>query len=424
MKILLVADTYYPDVNGASYFAQRLAKNLARRGNAVEVIAPSRGFYHEEYSRDGVSVIGVRSVPILIHKEFRTVLPFGNKRLLRKQIKRFSPDVVHFQSHFVLNRTVAAVAREFHIPQIGTNHFMPDNLVHYIPAPQSVRRLISNLAWRDFCNVFKRFDMVTTPTATAAQKLDEIGFQGQVVPVSCGIDLARFHPVSSREDARALFGIRSQAVVFTFVGRLDKEKNVDLLLEAFTKVDDHAQFLIAGKGFEADRLRERAAQLGLGERITFLGFVSDEKLPMLYQAADVFVIAGTAELQSIATMEAMASGLPVIAVDAVALPELVHHKKNGYLFADGNVTMVAKYMNELAKDAKLRDSMGAESLRIIQKHAIGETLLAYESLYGRVAKTARFQSNFSPSLRQGWGDPRVRGLLARYRQVRRRFASW
>ncbi len=168
-----------------------------------------------------------------------------------------------------------------------------------------------------------------------------------------------------------------------YVGRLDKEKNLDLVLKALALMpaDLPLHFAVAGNGAARQSLERLRAVLGLAGRVTFLGFVPDEDLPALYSAAHCFVMAGTAELQSIATMEAMASGVPVLAADAVALPELVRHGHNGFLFEPGNAEMLSEQLTRVFGDLDLRDRMGRESLDIIQAHAVERTMQTFEAAY-------------------------------------------
>ncbi len=192
MNILIATDTYYPNVNGASYFTQRLAFYLQQRDHTVLVIAPSRTFAHERYRHDGVDILGIRSIPVLVYKEFR-VCPAGLfKPTLRRAFQEFSPDVVHIQSHFFLDKAVLAVAREFGIPTVGTNHFMPENLLHYLHLPGMCEAFLKRVAWGQFRAVFQHVKLVTTPTTTAATLLQDSGLKQPVYPLSCGIDRKRF----------------------------------------------------------------------------------------------------------------------------------------------------------------------------------------------------------------------------------------
>ena len=176
--------------------------------------------------------------------------------------------------------------------------------------------------------------------------------------------------------------------ILLYVGRLDKEKNLDLVIKASALAFGHVDFhlVIAGTGAEKNRLNKLAKNLGIEDHITFTGFVPDEDLPNLYAMAKCFVNAGTAELQSIVTMEAMATGLPIIAANAVALPELVHNGENGFLFEADDDNALAKYIERIFLDEPLRVRMGKESLNIIAEHDISKTINAFEEIYKTLLK--------------------------------------
>jgi glycosyltransferase involved in cell wall biosynthesis len=145
-------------------------------------------------------------------------------------------------------------------------------------------------------------------------------------------------------------------------------------------------FVIGGTGAEKSNLQKIAKDLGISKNVKFLGFVPDKEMPEFYHMGDCFVIAGTAELQSIVTLEAMASGLPVIAVNAVALPELVKHKQNGYLFDINSPKHLASYIFNILSNKKLRQQMSEQSLKIIEKHDIKNTVKQFEKLYEKLIK--------------------------------------
>src|ERR1700733_8772402 len=169
MKVLICADTYYPQVNGASYFTQRLAYYMQKHGHEVLVIAPSESLAYTDRTINTVRVFGVKSYPVFFYPGFRfCLLPFKSRQV-EKIIEDFKPDIIHFQAHFVVNRTVLYYAKKRNIPLAATNHFMPENLVHYLPFPQSIRDLVSRFAWKDFAKVYRNMDEITTPTETAAK---------------------------------------------------------------------------------------------------------------------------------------------------------------------------------------------------------------------------------------------------------------
>ena len=385
MKVLLATDTYHPDVNGAAYFTYRLATSLAKRGHNVSVMCPSRSFKNT-VSNDGVvTVYGIRSIPLPLYLDFR-ISPLSVPTIIRGVVKRISPDIVHIQNHFLIGKQAVGAAKKLGIPVIGTNHFMPENLIHYLHPPGDAERQLQQLAWRQCVKVFEQLDFVATPTRTAATLLKNAGLGKDIVPISCGVDLERFKPTNDGLYLKQRFGIPNSKPVLLYVGRLDKEKRIDVILRSLPNVlrVSSVHLVLAGIGREKQQLEQSTRKLGIQEAVTFTGFIPDRDLQNIYRIADLFVIAGIAELQSIVTMEAMASGLPVVAVNAMALPELVHDGENGYLFAAGDSQMLADKVTAILGDQTMRAQMSRRSLDIIKDHDINRVVEKYESIYNEI----------------------------------------
>jgi 1,2-diacylglycerol 3-alpha-glucosyltransferase len=383
MKILLATDTYYPDVNGAAYFTYRLATLLAKRGHNVSVMYPSRSFKNTISNDKEVIVYGIRSIHLPVYQNFR-ISPLFISRTVRRVVGEISPDIVHIQNHFLIGKEAVSAAKKLGIPVIGTNHFMPENLVHYLHLPGIAERWAQKLAWRQFVRVFEQLDFVTTPTKTAAALLVKAGLNKDVVPISCGIDLERFKPINDGAYLERRFAIPTDKPVLLYVGRLDKEKRIDMILRALPDILRVTTVHLVLAGIGKDKLEELTEKLGIQQAVTFAGFVPDEDLQNIYRVADLFVTAGTAELQSIVTMEAMASGLPVVAVNAMALPELVHDGENGYLFSDGDSQMFAEKVIAILTNQTMRAQMSERSLEIVKDHDINKTIEKYEAIYSEI----------------------------------------
>ncbi|MCX6763460.1 MAG: glycosyltransferase [Candidatus Moranbacteria bacterium] len=387
MKILIAADTYYPHVNGAAYFAQRLAFYLNKRGHQVLVVAPSLNINSEFFEHNQIKFFGVSSYPIPGIKGFRFSLPIFQKNKIKKIMKAFNPDVVHLQSHFYINKAVFDISRKAGYPIMGTNHFMPENLVHYLHLPKRVENQVKKFAWKQFRAVFKKLSFVTAPTKTAANLAMKNGFPREIIPISNGIDLNHFTPGRNGEYLKEKYNLPNKPTLI-FVGRLDKEKKVDFILKALPgvlkKVD--INFIVAGKGKEKEKLEKLAKRLKVEKNVSFLGFVPDEDLRDLFSLADCFVNACEAELQCIAAMEAMASGLPIIGVNALALPELIQHGESGYLFEPGDKKTLTGQIINIFSDNNLRQRMAAKSLEMIKKHGIENTISSFEELYLKLKK--------------------------------------
>jgi glycosyltransferase involved in cell wall biosynthesis len=382
MKVLIGSDTYHPDVNGAAYFAGRLARGLVRRGHEVHALRPARRFRAEVEEREGVLMHGVRSVPLPLHAPFRFSPPRLHRRVV-EAVERIGPDVIHVQSHLFVGRVLIRAAQELGIPLVATNHFMPDNLVHYLHLPERAERVAAELLWRDFARVFNRVELITAPSPFAARLVEEQGVERDVIPVSCGIDLARFNPRNGGESFRRRYGVPEQPTAL-YVGRLDAEKRVEELIRALTRVRKavDAQLVVVGDGHRRRELIRLAEREGVEGYVIFTGFVEDADLPGAYAACDVFCNAGVAELQSIVTLEAMATGKPVVAANAGALPHLVRDGVNGYTFGPGDVGTLAARLTGLLSDGRKRAEMGRRSLEIVSPHDIEHVLSTFEDLYG------------------------------------------
>jgi glycosyltransferase involved in cell wall biosynthesis len=378
LRILIGADTFAPDVNGAARFAERLAAGLVERGHEVHVMAPAasrkHGTWTEIHEGQEVTAHRLYSWRWYPHDWLRFALPWRIKQNSARVIDQVQPDVVHFQSHIVVGRGLSIEAEKRGIRIVGTNHFMPENMLEFTLLPKWLQEWAVGLAWKAAGRSFGRAQAVTTPTRKAAQFLEKhTGLRG-VHAISCGIDAHKYTPSwEPRTENRILF-----------VGRVTGEKQIDVLLRAaaLLPAELDAKVEIVGGGDQLKNLQQLAAELGLADRVTFTGYVTDEELREAYTRASVLAMPSIAELQSIVTMEAMASALPVVAANAMALPHLVHDGENGYLFQPGDAEDLAAKLRRVleAPDEEYR-ALKEGSIRLIAPHDIQTTLNTFESLY-------------------------------------------
>jgi len=419
MKVLIVADTYPPHVNGAALATYRQAIALRKRGHQVYVIAPSTTLKNDYVVEDGIGIFRIRSVLIQKPQEIR-VSPqlLVYRSAIKKILKIVEPDIVHVNNPGFLAIAVLPVARKLNIPVVATSHFMPENIMHYLHMPDFIGDVLNNLIWKQYAGFYSKLDFVISPTQTAADLLTKNKLKTSVKVISNGIDLRRYKRKLAPEEAKKRFDLPDKPTIL-FVGRLDKEKNIDVLLDALAslknKVDFHA--VIAGKGREMKPLMEQATELGIAEKVTFTGYVTDEDLLALYQAADIFVMPGIAELQSLVTMEAMATGLPVVGANAVALPHLIKDKENGYLFRPGNPTDLAEKLEKLLKDPKLRRRMAHRSLKIIAEHDMDKVMEQVVSVYRKVLRERKVNGHDYTAEKGLEIDEIIRTGLRRLRDV-------
>ena len=382
LRIVLAAETYPPEINGAGAFANRLATGLAAHGHEVHVIAPSASGIPSHDWEDGVRVHRILSHHWPLHPTWMICMPWETGPAVAQLLDDISPDVVHTQAHFVIGRYAITHAQRRGIPVVATNHFMPDNVRPYVRAPRRVLDVAARLAWWDLRSRFQRADHITVPTQLASDLLTENGFDHPVEAISCGIDLARFDEVAPSAEAAA-----GAAPTVLFVGRLSQEKRPQDIVEALALMDPALglEARIVGAGDQEDVLPRLAQERGVGDRVHVLGKISDAQLDEEYRRATVFCMPSTAELQSIATLEALASGLPVVLADAVALPHLVRDGVNGRLFRPRDPQDLARALTEVvAASAEDRRAMGEVSQEIAAHHDIRRTIGRYEEVYRSV----------------------------------------
>jgi glycosyltransferase involved in cell wall biosynthesis len=379
MRILIGGDTFAPDLNGSASFARRLASGLAHRGHEVHIMAPAQkhrvGIFTEEYDGEKLTVHRVYSWRWLPHPWLRFMLPWRIKANSRKIIDSVKPDAVHFQSHIVAGSGLAPIAKERGIRLVGTNHVMPENVLQHVTIlPKPTLDWLARVQWGAAARIFRMADVITSPTYNSAKYFEKMTGLDDVVPISNGIDTSAYTPSFGRTPDNRI----------VYVGRLDEEKHIDELIQAAARIAPtlDVQVDIIGGGEMKQKLRDLAASLGIANRVHFLGKVSDEELRATLTRGTVFAMPSRAELQCIAAMEAMATALPVVAANAMALPHLVIEGKNGHLYEPGDIDGFAEALTDvLTADPERLDSMKRASLDIVAGHSMEHTLDVFEALY-------------------------------------------
>lgn len=383
MRIMIVTDQYPPMVGGVPTVTRQLATDLAERGHSVWVVAPSYGSRDSYRIEQKVRVYRFSSFEWPTYEELRIAyLPFLP---MRKLLKKADPDVIHIHSPVVLGNIAQILAGGLRKPVIATNHYLPINWSRALANDSLVGKSFSTMSYTYLVYFCNRSEYVTAPTRTALNLLYEHGLRAPARAISNGVDLKRFTPGPRDEAFRARLDLPADRPLILSVNRLSAEKRIEVLIEAVSKMSQPAHLAIASTGPAEADLRARVDALHLHERVSFLGFISDIDLVPLYRLADIFGIASESDLQSITTMDALACGLPVVSANAYALPELVHHEENGFLFKPGNSEEAARYLDRLAADKELRARMGQKGLEIIAAHDRVRVLEDWETLYRRLA---------------------------------------
>lgn len=394
MKIVLISQSYPPMISGAAIMVQYLAQGLSADGHEVLVLAASdRG---QSYSEEdgGLRVLRLPSIqnPVRVRQRFLA----APMRTMRQAIAEFQPDIIHTHEPLSLGLCGLKIAREMQLPTILTLHQLPWFLAMYLPAWPGLREGVTAVLWRYGSWLERQFTAVAVPTATIAQIVqDHTAFRP--VPIANGLDLYKFNPQTAipdeQERLRQKYGLAPHTPVVLHVGRLDKDKRVDLVLRAFAQVQGERQLLVVGDGRCRQSLIQLSQQLGIAQRCVFPGYVcADGDLPGLYRLASVFVTASEIELLPLVVLESMACGLPVVAVAATSLPEMVEHGSHGFLAPPGDYAALAAHITWLLQHSHEAAQMSQSCQERAVKYGLEQVVSQYEQLYNEIALTFRHQA--------------------------------
>ncbi|MBQ6375994.1 glycosyltransferase [Candidatus Saccharibacteria bacterium] len=409
MKIAIATAVYFPMINGVAVFSHNLAVGLAQRGHEVMVLCPSQtGKAHTEMI-DGVKTVYLRSIDAkiypdqvhdvpkkrqLFYKHGFRVSPFAGGEI-KRALDEFQPDVVHVQVSDPIGLSVVSYARKYGIPVVTTEHNQPEVLTEPLHVPGMVRRPINKILNAYFVRRQNKSDFVTMPTKQAIMNLlDGRGFKVPVAAVSNGVDLSHFKPGKATSALYRKYGVPEGAPVVLYVGRMDPEKKVGVVVEAFAKflkdnkVDRLSKtcLVVVGDGVDKKRLEKLCKERGLDGNVKFLGRIVPPDLYEIYKMGDVFATASEIETQGIVLIEAAASGLPLIAVDAGAVGEVCINGKNGVLCRPGDTSGIAEAMGKILLDEDLRRKFSEASVKIAHEHDFEKTLDQFINIYNKVIR--------------------------------------
>lgn len=414
MKVVISTDIYYPMINGVAVFSRNLAAGLKKRGHKVMVLAPSIDgkFKVEKDPEFGFTVIRLKSFKVHVYPDQINKVPeakdfLGVKlpkiyyknglnvslncyRTIKKVLDEFQPDIIHDQTPGPVALAVFRYAKKRDIPLVSTDHAYPDNLTQQLKLPHVAKKPINSMMNKYFVSFLKRSEYATMPTEQAVADLipqKRKPFKVPVEALSNGIDLSRFAKGKANPDIYEEYNIPKTKPIVLYVGRVDPEKSLDILMSAFIKAHEKvpdAHLVVVGDGTARPKLEAQIKKAGLDKNAHFLGRVIGDNLPQLYRTGTVFAITSKTETQSIVLMEAMASGLPCVAVDAGAIHELVKTNKNGYLCKADDVNAVASSLVKVLTDKERQKKMSDESIKRAAKHDISHTLTRMEEIYQQV----------------------------------------
>lgn len=383
----MFTDYFYPELGGIQDSVATISRALGQRGHCIDIVAPR--YAARDYRRGGVAGrerhLGDN---VRIERRFALPVPSSTRQsrlavpspvAWRRLKGRTAPDVIHVHSFFGIGLEALLTASRLGIPVVGTNHTTIAGFGPHMPI--SVDRAAAYVMW-----FYNRCDCVTAPSRSVFEELGTRRLRRPCRVVSNPIDTVLFRPAreADRDGLRARFGLIRPTI--TYAGRLAPEKNIDVLLHALALLRDAgvpADLAIAGHGSHEAKLRTLAAELNLTQNILFLGTLAPENLATLLQVSEIFTIMSTSETQSMVLLQAMASGVPVVAADTRALPEFVA-PTSGLLVDPHDPPQLAKAFESLLASPARRQALGAGGRRAAEAFGVEAIADTWDAVYRSV----------------------------------------
>jgi glycosyltransferase involved in cell wall biosynthesis len=378
MKIALVTDTYLPRINGVSTAVTTLAHDLRALGCEVQICAPE----FPDYIDDTPDVHRVPSWYLAMDPEDRLANPWHRQTAEYFASQKF--DLVHTQTPFSLGMAALRWARQSGARVVHTYHtrFSSYTGSYLGLMPRSVSGRVVQVLSKRYCNAC---DLVVAPSTSIREELLTFQVQTRVEVIPTGIVTAKFRHTSP-STFRWSYGIEPADRCLLFVGRLAQEKNIDFLLQTLREIaqrDNRVKLLLAGDGPAKYHLRELAQELGISDRVQFLGYLRGSELADCYAAADLFVFSSMTETQGLVVLEALAAGTPVVAVGGTGVSDTLAAGRGGILTRP-DVTEFAAAVESMLTDQRLYERKKSECLDEAEKWSSATTsrrmLEMYEAL--------------------------------------------
>ena len=378
LRVGIFTNAYRPLISGVVNSIDLIRKELLRQQHVPLVFAPRFSGYRDQHA----GVYRFPSLEVSRYVKYPLAIPFWPPSHFA--VARSHLQVVHAHHPFVLGDVGWFWARRLGIPLVYTFHTQYEQYSHYVRLPQAPLRAMTRWAVMQFA---RRCDLIIAPSPSIRQLMEDYGIRTWTETLPNAIDLSHFQV--ERRGIRQRLGWPEEADIALYAGRIGKEKNLDFLLRAFAPVaqsNPRAYCALVGGGTELPGLRTLAHQLGIQDRTLFTGPVAYADMPSHYAAADFFCVSSTTEVKPLVVLEALASGLPVLAVAACGTQDTVSHGRDGLLTPQDPEAFGAGWRQLLQPEIRARLSAQAHAT------AASYSIENYTRRLVRLYEQARFQT--------------------------------
>ena len=366
MRIAIFTNNYLPNPYGVSGSIESFRKQFEKQGHSVFIFAPN----YKNYKDENENVFRFPSLDIEFKIKFPLAIPYS--RRMDKIIEKLDLDIIHSQHPNLLGSAAKKWAKKKNIPLVFTWHTLYDQYTHFVPLVPN--KLASKYIISKAVKYANESDFVITPTNSVKKIIKNLGvINKNIEAISTGVE-EEFYRNPDRNKIRNEFNIKDDEILLLLVSRLTQEKNIEFLFNSIIKVlnnNKNTKFLISGDGDLVPKLKNLTNKNNLTDRIIFEGIVPKEELKNYYSAGDIFVYASKSETQGMIISEAMYCGLPIVALNATGICDLVQNNVNGFLVKE-DVTEFAMAVEKLIDNKDLRNDFGAASEKISRENFIDQ----------------------------------------------------
>lgn len=370
MRIGMFCDSYLPDINGVVTSVVTLKQALVEKGHEVWVVSNHPSLLKTQIDHD-LQEIRLPGIEIKQLYGYKASSPIQIRIL--KEIAKLNWDVIHAHSEFGVGIFGRIAAKYLHIPVVSTYHTTYEDYTHYVNflKMDSIDRFAKLL----IAKLSKLYGETSTAVIAPSQKTKDMlvryKIKSPITVIPTGLDLKRFEPHQFDQETikklRREYNVLDDDLLVLFIGRIAKEKSIDLVVEAFSKLKayDKIKLMIVGSGPGVDEIEHLTSLYQLEDKIIMTGKQFPDKIPLYYQCGDVFVSASLTETQGLTFIEALASGLPVLARPDGAVENLIFDDITGYYFADASdlaLKIINFYALSKEKRQQLRDNAVLKAL--------------------------------------------------------------
>ncbi|MDL0431322.1 glycosyltransferase [Marinobacter sp. TBZ242] len=378
LRVAMFTNNYLPFIGGVPISIQRLRKGLESLGDAILIVCPR----YRDQPRQESNVVRVPSLLAMGEKrEFRLANIFLTR--IRRQVKAFKPDIIHVHHPIWLGSLGLFMAWRLRVPAVYTYHTRLEHYAHFVPLPGNLfRNLISHELVKRFAN---RCDGIIVPTYSTEEYLRMIGVKSPVFVQPTGIEYQRFQEVDDKDVRKLRESLNlGDETIFISVSRLSNEKNIDFMIDAIDalrrRTDRPFRFLMIGEGHQHERLQQRIDELGLQEHFTLVGSIPPDDMATWYHLGDVFLFASKSETQGMVILEAMAAGLPVVAVRSSGIDDVVRDGYNGFKTPEKQDQWCER-AQQLLEDTALRKELAAHALEFAADYSVEQFARDVREIY-------------------------------------------